>query len=144
MKKEALIVVGLTVVLSLSGCGIYASAARSGLPKAPEVEQPNVAASVPEEVRPAPSEPAPIEPVTENPVKPDQPPASDRISKSQAESIALKHAGFTAAQVKGLKTELDIDPGMAHYEVEFRVGQWEYDYDIHAETGAILSYEKDD
>ena len=77
-------------------------------------------------------------------MKPDQPPASDRISKSQAESIALKHAGFAAEQVKGLRSEYDFDDGVAHYEVEFRVGQWEYDYDIHAKSGEILSFEKDD
>lgn len=66
------------------------------------------------------------------------------ITQEQAQQIALDHAGFTADQVKYLRTEYEIDDGIPQYEVDFHQGRWEYDYEINAETGAIMSYNKDD
>jgi len=66
------------------------------------------------------------------------------ISAQQAQAIALEHAGFTADQVSRLRAEYEIDDGVARYEVQFRQGRWEYDYEINALTGAILSYDRDD
>ena len=73
------------------------------------------------------------------------PPASVTavLTKEDAEIIALEHAGFTADQVVGLRTKYDIDDGIAVYEIDFHVGQSEYDYTIHAETGEILEWEID-
>lgn len=72
-----------------------------------------------------------------------KPAENKKISASDAKAIALKHAGLTADQVKGLRAEYDRDDGRPEYEVEFRVGNWEYDYEIHAETGKILSWDKE-
>lgn len=66
------------------------------------------------------------------------------ITKEEAEAIALAHAGFTADQVTRLRTEYEIDDGVPRYEVQFRQDRWEYDYEIDANTGAILSYDRDD
>ena len=66
------------------------------------------------------------------------------LTAADAERIALEHAGFSADEVQHLRTESEIDDGVPEYQVEFRHGRWEYDYEIHAETGAILSFEKDD
>lgn len=66
------------------------------------------------------------------------------ISREEAEKIALEHAGFTADQVTYLRTEYEIDDGRPQYEVQFHQDRWEYDYEIDAETGAILSYDRDD
>ena len=66
------------------------------------------------------------------------------ISPEEAQEIALKHAGFTADQVTRLHTEYDIGHGAPHYDVEFDEGRFEYDYEIHADTGEILQFEKDD
>ena len=71
-------------------------------------------------------------------------PAAAAITAEQAQQIALEHAGFTADQVKFLRTDYEIDDGVPQYEVEFHQDRWEYDYEINAETGAILSYDKDD
>lgn len=65
------------------------------------------------------------------------------ITAEEALSIALEHAGFTAGQVKYLHTEFEIDDRIPQYDVNFHEGHWEYEYEIHAETGAILSYERD-
>lgn len=69
---------------------------------------------------------------------------ADIITREQAQNIALEHAGFTADQVTRLRTEYEIDDGVARYEVHFRQGRREYDYEINANTGAILSYDADD
>ena len=66
------------------------------------------------------------------------------LTVEEAQNIALKHAGFAADQVTALHTEYEIEHGVPLYDVEFRHGYWEYDYEIHAETGELLSYSKDD
>lgn len=71
-------------------------------------------------------------------------PTGKVITAEEAQSIALKHAGLTADQVTGLRAEYDMDDGVPEYEVEFRQGNWEYEYEIHAQTGEIRSYDRDD
>ena len=71
-------------------------------------------------------------------------PSTPAVTREEAETIALKHGGFTADQVTGIHTEYEIEHGTPIYDVEFHHGQWEYDYEIHAETGEILSFCKDD
>lgn len=82
------------------------------------------------------------------PQTPEIPPASTEpervLTKEEAQAIALAHAGFTAEQVRFLRTEQELRDRTPHYDVEFKEGRWEYEYEIHAETGAILSFEKDD
>lgn len=68
---------------------------------------------------------------------PTQPAAPSTISADRAKQIALSHAGVGSASFT--KVELDTDDGVRVYEVEFKVGNVEYDYDIDATSGAILS-----
>lgn len=70
--------------------------------------------------------------------------AVTELTREEAEAIALKHAGFTADQVTYLRTEYEIDDGRPQYEVQFHQDRWEYDYEIDAQTGKILSFDKDD
>lgn len=70
-------------------------------------------------------------------------PDSVRLTKDQAQAIALEHAGFSADQVTYLRTEFEMDDGVPQYEVQFHHGRMEYDYEIHADTGAIPSYQVD-
>lgn len=65
------------------------------------------------------------------------------IGAAKAKSIALKHAALSASKVRGLKAELDKEHGIMVYEVEFHYGNYEYDYEINAKTGAIIDYEKE-
>lgn len=69
--------------------------------------------------------------------------ASSLIGKARTENIAFQHAGVSRNQVRDLETELDDDDGRRYYEVEFEVGDTEYEYDIEAYTGKILDYEID-
>lgn len=67
---------------------------------------------------------------------------SHAFSMEQAQSIALKHAGLSEDQVTALHTEYEVEHGIPQYDVEFHHENWEYDYEIHADTGEILSSEK--
>ena len=62
---------------------------------------------------------------------------SPALTMEEAQNIALKHAGFTADQVTALHAEYEIEHGFPQYDVEFRHGAWEYDYEIHAQTGVL-------
>ena len=60
-----------------------------------------------------------------------------------AKSAALAHAGVSAADVTGLRCELDEDGGRWVYEIEFRAGGVEYEYEIAAADGTVLKAEQD-
>ena len=82
---------------------------------------------------------------TPSPTQPTQPAApAAQLSEDEALSIALDHAGFTAEEVTGLCIRLDTDDRTPDYEIEFRRGRLEYEYEIHAETGAIKDLDRDD
>lgn len=68
---------------------------------------------------------------------------SNTITESEATAIALEHAGVSEADVSFLRAKLDRDDGRLVYDVEFYAGNAEYDYEINAETGAILSHDYD-
>lgn len=71
--------------------------------------------------------------------------ASDKayIGSNRAKEIALEHAGFTAADVVGIRVEMDYERGVMVYEVDFYADAYEYDYDINAETGEIVKNDKE-
>ena len=64
-------------------------------------------------------------------------------AQADARKIALDYLGLTTDQVTGLRTEYEVDDGVPQYDVEFFNGDWEYEFEIHAETGQILSFDKD-
>lgn len=66
-----------------------------------------------------------------------------KISKDDAKQKAFKHANISENDVTGLRVDLDRDDGVLKYEIDFRHGGYEYDYDINAETGEIISHDKD-
>lgn len=68
---------------------------------------------------------------------------SGRITEEEAKKIALDHAGIKAEDATFLKAALDIDDGKEIYEVEFYSGSSQYDYDIDAASGEVLSYDYD-
>ena len=62
---------------------------------------------------------------------------SSEISVERAKQIALSHAGVGSARFK--KAKLDYENGIKVYEIEFKVGNLEYEYDINVSNGAIIS-----
>ena len=69
--------------------------------------------------------------------------SSTQLTKDEAISKALSHAGLKKSQVSRLRAELDKDDGKTVYEVDFETADWEYEYEINAKTGKILKAEKD-
>ena len=70
---------------------------------------------------------------------------STGITADQARQIALNHAGLSASQVTFLRSHLDWDDGRRVYDVEFysTSNYTEYDYEIDASSGTVLSYDYD-
>ena len=111
----------LAVCLALAACG-ESEAVTGGSASAPAESAP--AATAPAESKTTESAP------TAN--------AGEYIGEDAAMDVALKDAGFAAADVTELEAELDLDGAVVHYDVEFKQGGMEYDYDIDAVTGEIL------
>ena len=65
------------------------------------------------------------------------------IGKQKAQEIALADAGVAAGDALHLIVKPDWDDGVRIYEVEFCTASQEYDYEIHAETGDILSRDRE-
>ena len=63
-------------------------------------------------------------------------PAAD-IGVEKAKEIALSHAGVGSARFT--KAKIDYENGIKVYEIEFKVGNMEYEYDINVLNGAIVS-----
>ena len=63
------------------------------------------------------------------------------IGYAKAKSIALNHAGVSENQAYDMDIELDDEDGKLVYEIEFKSGNMEYDYEIDAASGAILKHE---
>ena len=104
----------------------------------------------------APTEAAPVVPTTAAPAAatpaatiapvtaaPAQNNANGAVTLEEAVNIALKDAGFTAADVNFTKKAQDTDDGVQKYEIEFTNGGYEYDYDINAATGQIIEKSKE-
>lgn len=75
--------------------------------------------------------------------------SSDSISEKKATNIALKDAGVKRSATDFINCQQDMDDSILQYEIEFVSDGIEYDYEINAQTGDILSkdseyYELDD
>ena len=64
---------------------------------------------------------------------------SQYIGSDRAVEIALGQAGISRSDAAGLKCEFDAENGVIVYEVEFSAGGMEYEYDINATDGSIIS-----
>ena len=77
---------------------------------------------------------AQTQPQTQAQTQPQTQAAPQRISADKAKAIAFGHAGVSAGQVRDLSVEYD-DDGV--YEIDFKAGNKEYDYEIGAVDGSI-------
>ncbi len=65
------------------------------------------------------------------------------MTSEQALAKALAHVGVNRSSVYNLETELDDDDGVQLWEIEFKAGNYEYEFDINAWSGAIIDWESD-
>ena len=61
------------------------------------------------------------------------------ITEQEAKNIAAGNAGVTEEQIQYITVKQDWDDGRARYEVEFTAAGVEYDYELDASDGRILS-----
>ena len=73
--------------------------------------------------------------------QPTKPGTAQDIGHAKAKSIALNHAGVDANTGYDMNIKMDAENGSIVYEVEFKSGNIEYDYEIDAATGTILKHE---
>ena len=67
------------------------------------------------------------------------PNSKGQISLDDAKKAALADAGLSSSDVTYTKEKLDYEDGIAVYEIEFYTSTMEYEYEIHATTGAVYS-----
>ena len=85
----------------------------------------------------------PVKAQEQQPADTQQPAAGEKLTEAEAKAVALKHAGAKEKDVSGLRIKYEVDDGVPQYDVDFRYGDYEYDYEIHAKTGKVISYDKD-
>ncbi len=138
MKKSILVFLMIAALAAalLAGCG----------------NQQPAPAPAPEQVTEAPTTPAPTETqaVTEAPTTqaaqpaPAPAPANNggAITDQKALEIAYQHAGVAASDATRVDCHLDYDEdyGKQIFDIEFHVGNMEYNYDIDPDTGNVLEY----
>ena len=65
------------------------------------------------------------------------------ISQEKAEDIALADAGIARKDADRIFSHLEMDDGYRQYEVQIYEDLFEYEYNIAADTGAILEKDAD-
>lgn len=105
------------------------------------------AAPAPASAADIPSQPASAADISSQPASAadisSQPASAKDIGEAAAKQIALEHAGIAEADASYLWVSRDYDDGRLKYEVEFFSGSKEYDYDIDAADGSILSFDSE-
>lgn len=72
-------------------------------------------------------------------------PVAELLSMDEVKAIALKTAGVKEKEIKGLEIDLDYDAKAKRwdYEIDFYVGNVEYELEIDAKSGAVIYYRND-
>lgn len=117
-------------------------AREKGITTSAAVENGTAAATTPQ---PAPTQPAATQaaPEATTAAQPKSNNASGDIGIEKANEIAISHAGLSSGSVSFVKAKLDTEDGVKVYDIEFYSGNVEYDYEINAATGAIVSFDQD-
>ncbi len=66
------------------------------------------------------------------------------LDQQEAETFAFMDADVKEDEVTNLRTHLEKDDGVYVYDIEFYVGNIEYEYEIRAEDGVVLDRDKED
>ena len=115
-------------------------AREKGIATSAAVENGTAAATTPQ---PAPTQPAATVAPATTAAQPKSNNASGDIGIEKANEIAISHAGLSSGSVSFVKAKLDTEDGVKVYDIEFYSGNVEYDYEINAATGAIVSFDQD-
>jgi len=137
MKQRLTTLLICALLLSFSGC----SAVAPENPQVPAAAAPVASAANVAEITA--EKPAPLHEPTPTYALVPVPSGTELLTEEEIRDIALAHVGITADQAQRLRVEYERDDGVLQYDVEFHDGKLEYEFEIHAETGVILSYDRD-
>ena len=68
---------------------------------------------------------------------------TEYLTMEAAKQAALKQVGVAESDTRRMEIDFDYEHGMAVYEIEWKAGWTEYEYEINASTGKVVSYEVD-
>ena len=131
MKKLLALLLVTVLLFALSACDNNAGAADKNSTPAPQ--------STPSDTQ--------TDNNTPTPTTPSKPNVNDaKITRDKAIEIALEKAKLKKADIRDLEAELDYEKGVLVWEVDFDYQNFDYSYDINADSGAIVleEIEKDD
>ena len=113
---------------------------------APETAPPVEGASQPPETAQLSQPPESQPPASAQPEPSPSPaasaPSSLYIGMDRAKSIALEHASLTSGQARFTRLRMGRRDGQTVYQLRFRQGGTEYEYEIDASTGRVLSHQR--
>lgn len=66
-----------------------------------------------------------------------------KITVNDAKKIAFEDASVNEADVTNLETDIDREGERRYYEIDFKAGGYEYEYEIDSENGKILKKDKE-
>ena len=69
--------------------------------------------------------------------------SSTDIGLEKAKQTAFNHAEVSSNSIRDVDLDYDYKNGIKVYEISFKVGNMEYDYDINSSTGAIEKYDSE-
>ena len=79
----------------------------------------------------------------DNAQKPDQQLPDNVVGETAAKQAAFAHANVNETDVREYKCKIDEDDGKWVYEIEFKSGNYEYDYEIDALTGVVVEHDRE-
>lgn len=65
------------------------------------------------------------------------------IGLEKATAVALQNAGYEESEASLVRGHYDNDDGLGVYEIEFKAGDYNYDYVISAKDGTILEADRE-
>ena len=65
------------------------------------------------------------------------------IQENRAKEIALNYVHLNESQIKDFEISLEKEHEMMIYEIEFKAGGYEYEFEINASSGDIMDYQKE-
>ena len=143
MRK--ILVLGMVIALALgalAGCGQQAPVSEQPAPDSQAQVQEQIDSQIPGESQPADQAAQNQQDIIYEDGVAMNPADYDLISEDEAKQIALGKVDGASAENLG-RIDLDYDDRRWVYEGEIYLGEWEYEFEINAENGNIIGFEKD-
>ncbi len=70
-----------------------------------------------------------------------QPTQGEAVDEEKAREIALAHAGLSEGDISGYTCKPDVEDGVQVYDIHFRAGDLEYEYEIDPSSGSVRKAE---